>query len=182
MAYEPNYVVHVPWLEGSGRNDYSQFGEDGLIEACLQRIGEESKRCFEFGAADGLFFSNTKRLRDQGWQALLFESSDRWTSPDVVRLEITPENINEHISGEFDLGVIDVDGRDYELFEALECRPRVMCVEFNPYMEGDYIPPPGPVTDCMGATLHPIVWLGERKGYQHVATTYCNVLFVHRGH
>src|SRR5687768_11564360 len=63
------------WLLGRQRNDTSQFGEDGLIEAVLDRIGETNRWCFEVGAADGLFFSNTKRLRDAGWNCILIEAN-----------------------------------------------------------------------------------------------------------
>lgn len=55
------------------KNVYSQFGEDGVLEAIFKRIGVENKWCFECGATDGVFFSNTRRLVEQGWQAVLVE-------------------------------------------------------------------------------------------------------------
>lgn len=58
------------------KNTYSQFGEDGIIEAIFNRIGATSKWCCEVGAADGLFFSNTRRLIEQGWQAVLVEADN----------------------------------------------------------------------------------------------------------
>lgn len=58
-------------------NKYSQFGEDGVIEAIFAKIGVENKWCFECGATDGVFFSNTRRLIEQGWQAVLVEADDK---------------------------------------------------------------------------------------------------------
>ena len=72
-----NYVPLIDQLQGKGWNLYTQFGEDGLIEGCLDMIGRTNRNCFEIGAADGRFFSNTLRLRDQGWFAVLIESDDK---------------------------------------------------------------------------------------------------------
>src|SRR5262247_1143084 len=59
------------------KNVYSQFGEDGIIEAVFSKIGVENKWCFECGATDGVFFSNTRRLVEQGWQAVLVEADPK---------------------------------------------------------------------------------------------------------
>jgi hypothetical protein len=44
------------------KNITSQFGEDGIIEEVLNRIGIENASCVEFGAWDGKHFSNTWQL------------------------------------------------------------------------------------------------------------------------
>lgn len=62
------------WLERRARNIYSQNGEDGILEAIFERIGTANQWCCECGAADGVFFSNTKRLIDAGWSAVLIEA------------------------------------------------------------------------------------------------------------
>lgn len=59
------------------RNVYSQFGEDGIIERIFEKIGVANKWCFECGATDGVFFSNTRRLVEQGWQAVLVEADEK---------------------------------------------------------------------------------------------------------
>ena len=69
-----NYQPKRDWLRGRASNTYTQFGEDGLIAACLEKIGETNRHCFEIGAADGRFFSNTLRLREDGWRAVLIEA------------------------------------------------------------------------------------------------------------
>ncbi len=59
------------------KNVYSQFGEDGIIEAIFEKIGVANKWCFECGATDGVFMSNTRRLVEQGWQAVLVEADEK---------------------------------------------------------------------------------------------------------
>jgi len=183
------------WLSGRQRNDTSQFGEDGLIQAVIERIGETNRWCFEVGAADGLFFSNTKRLRDAGWNAVLIEADEqkalqcRQFESDKVRV------VHERIgSGSLDailarcgspptpdLGVIDIDGQDYWAWKGLEARPRVMLVEFMYVNENMTDPAFIPAEGREGqAGLDAIVSLGREKGYMPVVSTYCNVLFVDR--
>ena len=116
------------WLDGRQRDDYSQFGEDGLIEAVFEKIGTTNQWCFEVGAADGLFFSNTKRLRDAGWRAVLVEgdplqadkcrSSYESSRVHVVSQKIKHDSLDHILAGvgapiRMDFGVIDIDGQDY---------------------------------------------------------------------
>lgn len=181
-----NYQALVPWLEGKAAKTYSQFGEDGLIAATLKRIGEKTRRCFEVGAGDGESLSNTKLLRDAGWAAVLVDSDSSPSyveklnafASDRVRVlhdKVTPDNVNELFTGEFDFGVIDIDGQDYHVWEAMTCHPPVMLVEFEPSNEKEFVPNLG---DGGQATLPPIRKLGESKGYDLIATTYCNGLFL----
>ena len=189
MARTPNYTAEVDWLKGKGRNDYSQFGEDGLVEAALHRLGESNRFCFELGASDGRFLSNTLRLRELGWSALLIESDDaryrklELLASDKVRTvhaTATHENFNSLLAGvphNCDFGSIDIDGQDYWLFDVMEIRPRVLVVEYSPYRKGDHTPARG--AEDGQASLRPIVELGKAKGYKHVATTYCNAVLVY---
>ena len=182
----------APWLdEGRARNDTSQFGEDGLIEAVFEKIGETNRWCFEVGAADGLFFSNTKRLRDAGWYAVLIEGDraqaakcEAYASPRVQVLaeRIGPQSLDNILSGtgapiRIDLGIIDIDGQDYWAWEGLKTfRPRVVLMEFV-INENDpeFVPNRGGDGQAGEA---PIVNLGTEKGYTLVAKTYCNLVFV----
>lgn len=183
-----SYTPLVPWLKGKGRNTYTQFGEDGLIEGCLQHIGETTRHCFEIGAADGRFFSNTLRLRQLGWFAVLIESS----ASQFIKLQEHFGDLSECILCECrdldktlshtaikrrpDLGVIDIDGQDWHLWHKLEkYRPRVMLVEIATGAASQDIPAIGGTGQ---AGLSEIWDLGEAKGYELVATTYCNALFV----
>lgn len=198
MSRAPNYTAHVPWLDGKGRNDHSQFGEDGLIEECIECLGEEGllrpkeRFCFEVGAGDGRELSNTLRLRERGWWAVLIEADDALYQKlkvfnvggvKTIHATATADNFNGLLAGlphDCDVGSIDIDGQDYWLFEVMEIRPRVMVVEFSPYRSDEHTPGRGASgTRNNQATLGPIVELGRSKGYQLVAQTFCNAVFIY---
>ena len=192
----PFAILHesAAWLDGKQRNDTSQFGEDGLIEAVLERIGETNRWCFEVGAADGLFFSNTKRLRDAGWCAVLIEG-DATKANDcrkfenqrvqVIQQKIGQDSLDRILDGcaapmRPDLGVIDIDGQDYWAWSGLKTyRPRVMLVEFM-YLNDNFSDPAfiPPLNGDGQAGLDAIIGLGAEKSYVALAHTFCNVLFV----
>lgn len=178
------------WLADKAANVYTQFGEDGLIAACLEKIGTTNRQCFEIGAADGRFFSNTLRLREMGWKAVLIEAGRE--QYEKLQNEFGNESICIHktctdldatlsttgICNAPDLGIIDIDGQDYWLWHDLrEVRPRIMLVEILPNQPT--VPPPerGSTTDPQTG-LNAITELGQTKGYTLVATTHCNALFV----
>jgi len=183
----------VPWLDGVARNDTSQFGEDGLIEAVFARIGTTNRWCFEAGASDGLFFSNTKRLRDDGWHAVLVDNDAKqyvslkeYQSPRVHTFyhHVEVDSLDRLLSSvgapsEPDLGVIDVDGQDWWIWNGLIYHsPRVMLVEIHPHNSASPIPLLRERDGHHQAGLDHIVTLGTVKGYTLVARTHCNALFV----
>lgn len=195
-----------PQLKGRAGNEYSQFGEDGLIEAVFDVIGRANRWCFEVGAADGEFYSNTKRLREGGWSAVLIESNEghieklrEHASPSVrtIHAEVSGTMPIDDILAEckaprdLDLGVIDIDGQDYWVWSDMRLyEPRVMLVEYGaePSLAG-CLPKRNdgngivimyrPKRGGPGqSSLKGIRELGEAKGYKLVATTACNALFV----
>lgn len=185
----------VPWLNKRGFNQYSQFGEDGLIQAIFEKIGITNRWCLEVGAADGQFFSNTKLLRDDGWSAVLIESDDKLYDSLIkghkpneycyhAKVERTGTSLDfilglEDIPEEFDLASIDVDGADYWLWESLKnYRPRVVVIEFGYYNPELHIPGEVPNGMADGAGIEAIKLLGVSKGYELVAKTYCNLIFI----
>lgn len=176
-------------------NEYSQFGEDGLIAAALAEIGCVNHWCFEVGAADGVFFSNTKALRDDGWDSVLIEA-DAKQFQELQRFEnkqtrvfqerIGPDSLdrilwNANAPQDIDFGVIDIDGQDFWCWAGMQdFRPRLMLVEFEPRDEHDesyFVPKLGGDGQ---ATLEPICDLGRSKGYEPILRTHCNVLFCKR--
>ena len=183
-------VVAVPdargeWLRPFLRNDFSQFGEDGLIEALFARIGENNRWCFEIGAHDGTFFSNTLRLRNLGWRAVLIEADDGafatlqrqyGASAYCVHCRAANGDLDRILSqasapANLDFGVIDIDGEDHALWDAMvEHTPRVMLVEHS-YGRPDDLPAPG-----VQAGLGYIVELAKRKGYVPLIATQTNLL------
>lgn len=178
------------------QNVYSQFGEEAVLRRILDLIGVRSKVCVEFGAADGLSCSNTARLwRDEGWKALLIE-------PDHERYEqlegnagpfdticrrafVTPSGplsiaalLAQHELHDVDVLSLDVDGDDLLIFAALSCRPRVICVEFNPTIPPHLDVRPTALGQTMGASALALVRAGESVGYRFIGATYCNAVFV----
>lgn len=190
-------VLHpaASFLAGRGANYTSQFGEDGLIAGCLEKFGAENKWCFEVGAADGYRLSNTARLRSQAWTAVLIESDEK----EFARLrEINEERaycFHEKVNGSsldrilevvgapknLDLGVIDIDGQDYWVWEGMRRhRPRLMLVEFWYTSEGQGLFVPNINGDGQ-ASYTSIINLGIEKNYTALAKTHCNILFCDTG-
>ena len=185
-----NCKPRVEWLLGKAHNTYTQFGEDGLIAACLEEIGETNRQCFEIGAADGRFYSNTLRLREQGWRAVLIEAGEEQYRKLNNEFGATSICIHETctdldatltktgIDHTPDLGIIDIDGQDYWLWHDLrKIRPRIMLVEIYPPDDKREAPERGCGPEHQ-AGLDAIHRLGADKGYSLVATTHCNALFV----
>lgn len=155
-------------------NVYSQCGEDGIIEECLNRIGIKKGQCVEFGAADGYFCSNTMRLIEQGWKGLMFDTDPG--GPMVMHAYITPGNVNQHIP-DCDLLSIDIDGNDYNVWDAYNGKPSIVIIEINSSISPDKM---NPVSDMKhGTAFLPMLHLGQRKGYFLLGHTG-NMVFVDR--
>ena len=45
----------------------SQYGEEGVLDAILDRIGVHNGFLVEFGGYDGMDMSNTRILAERGW-------------------------------------------------------------------------------------------------------------------
>ncbi len=174
-------------------NVYSQFGEDGVLREVFNRIGTTNRQCFEVGAADGKWFSNSRRLIDEGWRAVLIEAEpSNWPELDkldgervtVVHGKVKPDGPDSldsiltqcKFDAQPDLGVIDVDGQEFYLWNGmLRFRPRVMVVEYDGHGPANFVP------DLNGkgqAGLAAICSIAVSKGYISVATTPTNAIFV----
>jgi hypothetical protein len=116
------------------RNVASQDGEDGIIDKIFDVVGTKNKYCIEFGAWDGLHWTNTRNLIESaGYSAVLIEAEKR-------RYECLLQNyslhanritaINEFVGfgdhdnldamlrktptpPDFDVLSIDIDGNDF---------------------------------------------------------------------
>jgi hypothetical protein len=188
-------------MEGSGYRVYSQFGEDGLLQAAISDCGRGIDRSVvDVGASDGSTYSNSKLLRDYGWQALLIEQ-DR--SHSGVLQEIQESESHTKVmrggiwpDGDFRLeqcvgmaglpnrfGVLslDIDGHEYVVFESM-CKtgffPSVACVEFSPYAGDDNPYGSGPYGQ---AGFNPMSTIMRAFGYRIVARTYCNIIGIYDG-
>lgn len=184
-------------------NKYSQNGEDAIIDAIFKRIKPTHKVVVECGAADGIWFSNSRNLVEQGWKALLIEGDDdafkrlfnRYKADDNVALENRtvqasgPDRFDaifaEHgLPEAFDLLVIDVDGMDYYLWNSLvNYRPTVVICEYNPDADPMFVPAYGEEDEngrLKQAGKDAIRYVAQAKGYETVCGTATNLICVRR--
>lgn len=180
-------------------NLYSQFEEDGIIEEIFNRIGAVNKWCLECGAADGVLFSNTRKLIESGWKAILieadtsiFENLKKNANENCIceNVKVKP-NQNEGLDyflkkhnapKDIDLLVIDVDGQDWHLWNTMtQYSPRVVSIECSLpadkelYMGDDYIPTIGGDGQ---AGYKAILRLAASKGYKPIIRTKTNMICV----
>ena len=177
---------------------YSQSGEDGIIEKIFNEIGTEKGWYCDFGAGDGHWISNTKNLREKGWNGVLIEGDPE--SFDNLHKNFgedsSVEIINSYVSCEptecldyllsqtrlpkdFDLLSIDVDGNDLWIWKSLKnYSPKIVVIEYN----SNYHPEESLVIkydpnhrfnmdDYYGATAGVLNKLAIEKGYSLVAFT-----------
>jgi hypothetical protein len=177
-------------------NRYSQFSEDSILEAIFNRIGVANHWCVECGAADGLFFSNTRHLIEQGWNsvqiegdkekyAALAERYENWGDRGLGRVIIFEKYAADFdglfstildLPTDFDLLVIDVDGQDYYLWNSLlKYRPRVVMCEFDPNADPDFIPEYWKPGQAGERAIHHVALA---RGYQVICKTQCNLICV----
>lgn len=193
-------------LEQYGYKAFSQNDEDGIIEEIFRRIECDSKVFVEFGVEDGLE-SNCHLLLHKGWTGLWIEGNEesyqrmqykfrpliRQGILKTIHAFITKENINQligsaGIAGAIGLLSIDVDGNDYNIWEAVSVvDPAVVVIEYNgkfpPDVEWKMAYDRNHIwkgTDWHGASLKAMQLLGEKKGYQLVGTglSGANAFFV----
>ena len=172
---------------------FSQNGEDGILCALLTALGIDRGTFVEFGSEDGSECCTRFLAEILGWSGRYIEPDphafarleERWAHTDridTIHAAVTPDNIS-HLVPDCDLLVIDVDGQDFWLWQAVEIEPAVVVIEFNAAL-GDEVEPAGtPWTEPhprAGAGLTPLRKLGESKGYRLVHTDACaiNAFFV----
>ena len=183
------------------RNIYSQFGEDGIIEKIFKIISPgKDPWCVEFGAWDGVNFSNTHNvIRNKKWKGVLIESKGKRyrellktyeNNKNVLCLnrfvnfqgENSLDNIlsKTPIPKNFNLLSVDIDGNDYYIWESLKkYKPKVVIIELNPTIPHDieFIQARNFGVN-QGSSLLAFFELAKRKKYELVATTDCNAFFV----
>jgi len=143
-----SYVRELAWLLDFRKDVYSQTGEDGVIQKILQILSERNKWCVEFGAWDGVLFSNTRNLIENAdYSAILIEGSKvKWdklkknysSKTNIIsintfvgfskddNLDVIPANTP--VPFDFDFLSIDVDGNDYHICRTIsKYRPKVIC-------------------------------------------------------
>ena len=190
------------WLLEHAADVNSQNGEDGIIAKILEVIGQPIGWCVEFGAWDGSHLSNTYDLiSSRGFSAVLIEGSERRfrdlknrfaNNPKVLPINgfvgfSATDNLDTilaktSIPEEFDVLSIDIDGNDYHIWKATtRYRPRVVVIEYNPTIPTavDFVQP-ADLNVNQGSSLSATTRLAREKGYELVAATVANALFVRK--
>ena len=186
-------VATLADLESREKKIRSQNGEDGVIEALFECIGETNRYFVEFGVEDATE-CNTSALLERGWQGLMMDSSHVSKHPlATIRNEyVYAENINAlfqkySVPDQFDLLSIDIDGNDFWVWREIVVRPRVVVIEYNasypPHQCRTIVYQPlfqWTGTDYFGASLLALQKLGQRKGYTlvHCERIGANAFFV----
>ena len=178
---------------------YSQENEDEIIDSALGALPSRDRWCVEFGAWDGIFASNSRRLiKHYNYSAILIEA-------DVCRFKQLRENYKDYQNvvvlrdfvgwqsntldtilsntpapKTFDLLSIDIDGNDYHVWKALSVyRPKLVCIEFNPTVATSvrFVQSADSRVN-QGCSLASLVDLAKEKNYELIAVSHCNAFFV----
>jgi hypothetical protein len=133
------------------KSQYSQAGEDGILEKLFQTLGIKNGQFCEFGASDGISYCNTRKLREEGWSGVLIEGDPLYSErikqnlSEYKNIEILESFISCEIGStldellkptklkrDFDFVSIDIDGNDLWVWKSLEkYTPKVVMVEYN---------------------------------------------------
>jgi len=164
---------------------YSQNGEEGILQEVLKRLKLETGHAVEIGANNGIWLSNTAWLiKENGFTGLMVEADydlweqccKNWAGNNKVKSTCSmanPSNINAFVDETCDVLSIDVDGIDYQIFQALEAKPKVVIIEID-----SSIPPDVDRFNSEGGAGYlPMVKLGIEKGYFLLCHTG-NLVFV----
>ena len=188
------------WLSRYQYNETSQWGEDGILEKIFNILGVKQGWCAELGAWDGKNLSNTYRLINScHWSSVLLEGDRRRFAELLKTYQSNPQaycvlqfvsfdfphNLDTIFSKypipqDFDLLSIDVDGNDLHLWESLRnYQPKIVVIEYNPTIPNHiHFQQPRDMKVNQGSSLSALIALGKKKGYELIATTESNGIFV----
>jgi hypothetical protein len=175
---------------------WSQWGEDGIVQALVRRVPLGARRFVEFGVETYREANTRFLLRNDHWSGLVIDGSAAhiesiradtisWRHDLRARCAfVTRENINpllreEGFDRDLDLLSVDVDGNDYWIWEALADRPRIVVIEYNsvfgpdvsvsvPYRADFQRTAAHPSNLYYGASAAALASLGRQRGYRLV--------------
>lgn len=157
------------------RNDFSQFGENGIIDECLKRINPELHTAVEFGAPDVYYCSNIYHLQERGWNLFYYDPNPQ--HPAVNRATITPDNVND--LPKCSVLSIDIDGNDYNVWQAYTGKSDIVIIEINSSLHPEST---AMVSDMQHGTCYlRMLELGVSKDYFLLCHTG-NLIFIRKEH
>jgi len=195
-----NQAGPAQWFEAYAWDATSQGGEDGILERIFDLVPGMDRWCCEFGAWDGRKYSNTYQLiAHKGWSGVLIEADPvkyedlKGTYAGNRRaillnrfVEYGGENVLDNLLAgtpmpvDFDLLSIDIDGNDYQVWASVNrYRPKVVIIEYNQSIPNhvEFVQEANPEI-CHGNSLLSLTKLAVGKGYQLVAVTDTNAIYV----
>ena len=168
-------------------NTYSQRGHDGIINKIMKELNINSGFFIEFGGWNGIYLSNCRNLFENGWSGCFIEAHNErykdlvnnYKNSNVICLNKyvyptsnegdTIDILYKQYMNNIDIDVlsIDIDGRDYEIFENMDLKPKLIIIEggflFNPCLRTKI-----PYEEAKNNVQQPLFILFElakKKGY-----------------
>lgn len=180
------------------RDEFSQNGDDGIIERIFAVISDGPGLCCEFGAWDGVHFSNTRALVLRGWRGVMIEADPsrfeelQKTYADNDRVVCIRSRVDDArnrlesllekagMSDRLDFLSIDIDGLDFYAFRSLRASPLCVAVEVNAGHPPDVetLVARQVAARNVGQPLGAFVQVAEDRGYRLIAYNG-NAYFLH---
>ena len=192
-------------LNNFSKKIYSQFGEDGILLEILNRLKNKNldKWCVEFGAKDGISYSNTYNLiKHYNYNAVLIEGDKKYfkklsknlPQKNIIKINkfvnfSGPNNLDEILGStvipeNFDILSIDIDGCDFYIFESLiKYKPKIVCIEFNHLIPNsiEFVQKKD-FKVKQGSSAKSLIKLAGKKDYKLVGSSFSNLFFIDKNY
>lgn len=119
-----NWIERLPEIKG--KDLYSQNSEGLILEYIFSQLRTEYKTALDIGGGDGFYLSNTRHLKNLGWDVRVIDKENG--------SRLTLDNFDDLIGDGYyyKLFSVDTDGNDYWFMERiLPFGPHVVVAEFN---------------------------------------------------
>lgn len=163
-------------FEKQEKKVFSQNGEDGIIQAIFQCIGETDRIYVEIGCEDGQE-CNSRLLNERGWRGWLFDDKHQNEKLNLIQERFNIDNavqiLNDcSIPERFDFLSIDIDFNDFHVLNTILAsrRPRVIVVEHNSSL--------GPAIDAVTPYLPNWSWDGT-QWFGASLSAFCELAKIH---
>ena len=184
IIYEKNNTYDLTSFK---KDIYSQRGHDGIIQQIMAQLKINTGFFIEFGAWDGIHLSNCRKLYENGWRGCFIEADkqkyrslvknyegsgviclNNFVYPTTAEGDTVDSLYKDYMNNiDVDLLSIDIDGRDYEIFENMNLKPKVIIIEggflFHPCLRTKI-----PYNEAMNNVQQPLFVmfeLAKKKGY-----------------